>query len=278
MPISDIPVVFAEVGLAETCDDSANLDECLGHGLPKTGNSRAGQPAATSAPATRANVTVNPNDAVQECLSGLSTCALRLRTDSNLVRKVRQENIVAFAKMQQQNAILAQLRRLIVSKLKSSHCQSFRKRRVLERSFGMDMSSGHSTRRHANATQDCTGNSRSKRGSCRYDDDYHSLNGHRLLHIYLDAIDNVQRNFRRLRWVKFRDECIKRSTLPVITFQSDIATPGIGLIGFSDRLLHASYLEDLINRCLVKQNCLLSEIDGTIMVPARSSSRSKTSN
>lgn len=79
MLIRDVPIVFAEVVLEETCDNSDNLNECLGHRLPMIGNSCAGQPAATSAPATRAHVTGDANDTVQDYLSLFSECAPEIK-------------------------------------------------------------------------------------------------------------------------------------------------------------------------------------------------------
>lgn len=232
-------------------DTDPNFDALLNARFDERSNS---SPLSTSS-TTSASTTCS--------YSRLSSFAIHCRSDSHLVKKVRQQNMVAIAKLQKQHASLTTLRKNIVTRLKSSHCQSYRKRRVPGyRSVTAKLSCSDGEQRNTAALA-----SPSKRGSCRYDDNHHALNGHRLLHIYLDAIDNVQKTYQRIRRLKFRDDLIKRSTLPVITLQGDITKPGMGVIGFSGRLLHASNLEDLIQRCLEKQQCLLSEASASLTAP-----------
>lgn len=82
-----------------------------------------------------------------------------------------------------------------------------------------------------------------------------------LLELYIEAIDNVQSSFNKVRWAKLRDDVIRKSTLPVVTSRLDHATPGKGIVSFSDRLLHAARLDDMIQRCMAKQEYLLNEAE-----------------
>lgn len=169
--------------------------------------------------------------------------------------------MMGYFKLQQQNAILTVLRKSISTGVKASQRQSCKRF-----SFCFPVGLFNKTRKDAtkhNQAGDCPRCSFSqtcfKRKNRQADESHDDACTREMLMMYIKAIDNVQRLFRRVRWVKLRDDFIKNSTIPVLTFQNDITSPGPGLISYSDRLLHAAYLDELIQQCLNKQEYLLSK-------------------
>lgn len=216
-----------------------------------------------------------------ELRSFLTTHALRFRSDSYHIKRVRSGNERSYLDARRHSAVLAQLRKTISARLNAIHTSNstsylpFRDlscpSKATTSAFEPDLSSAHpivDSLQHLHKKLSKNTFSKSKRCcSGRYEDERASMNTHRTLHVYLDAIDNVQSEFRRARWVKARDNLIKMSTLPVLTFRSDQASPGRGLVSFSDRLLHAAHLEDLLDRVIAKQEYILSEARTNLLHP-----------
>lgn len=196
---------------------------------------------------------------LQKVRTFLDDHALQIRSDSHHIRHLRHKNMLAYFRLQEQNIILSILRKAIIAKLKATQRQL--KHNSAEVAVYATNTSKTQAQRDANSIHDHDKARHKRKCACRVEKRDHLESNLEFLNIFLTAIGNVQRAFRRVRWVKFQESLIKNSTLPVLTLQNDNSTPGRGLVCFSDRLLHAAYLEDLIERCLVKQNYLLSEAE-----------------
>lgn len=215
--------------------------------------------------------------------SFLTSHALRFRSDSYHIKRLRAGNENSYLRARQHNAVLAQLRKTVSARLNTIHGPGSSTRLLFRDQQCPPVTkssscpaqpkcpSAHSILEsfqslHKKLTKEAF--SKSKRCcSGRYEDARASMNTHRTLHVYLDAIDTIQSEFRRVRWVKARDNLIKMSTLPVLTFRSDQASPGKGVVSFSDRLLHAAHLEDLLDRLIAKQEYILSEAKINLLHP-----------
>lgn len=88
-----------------------------------------------------------------------------------------------------------------------------------------------------------------------------------IIDIYLKAINAVQKHYRKVLMARVKDGFIKLSTLPVITLSHNESSAAYGLVKYPDRLLHAANLEDSLDRCLAKQQCIIHEAT-TKMPPA----------
>lgn len=216
-----------------------------------------------------------------ELRSFLTTHALRFRSDSYHIKRLRSGNEQSFLRARQHSTVLDQLRKVVSARLHAIHASNqtphvpFRKLSCSSASKPTPRQSSHTSPRSVvgglqNLRRKLTKETSVRAKRCcsgRYEDERASMNAHRTLHVYLDAIDNVQAEYRRARRVKARDNLIKMSTLPVLTFRSDKASPGKGLVSFSDRLLHAAHLEDLFDRLIAKQEYILTEAKTNLLHP-----------
>lgn len=202
------------------------------------------------------------SSAFQSIRSFLEDHSLQFRRDSHHVHRLRHKNMIGYLKLQHQNAILTVLRKSISTKIRATQRRFGRNCFLMGRRANSLTNAQENVSKHeqdAGCMKNSTEHIDSERKNDRADESFDdACTTGEMLELFIKAIDNIQRLYRRVRWVRLRDDLIKNSTLPVLTFQSDIASPGRGLVPYSDRLLHAAYLEELIQQCLVKQEYLLS--------------------